>query len=475
MLPDDASGPGLFLSPVPVPQGDPAALARAAATFASAHGEIDRNRATLTSAASQAGGVGWTGAGAAACFSAAGELANAYALTAAALGQGATALRAYSASLAAAQQLAHRANDAVAATNATARALAVAQVAAQRAQDAAAEADRASAAADAQAAASPHSPAAHLAAANARAAASDASSSAGDAVTRLSALSAQYDSERSRAVTLCAQATEQASHATNQAVTAFDAAAAQLTGPPGRPAGGGAAGVPGQGGHHHSGFWSGLLHGAEHLGEDLVNGAASLGNGIIHDPGGVFALLGGIGLAGISAGGEALGVGLDATGVGAVAGVPINALSAAGIASGTAMAGAGAASIARHAAGSDHVTLMQSGSGDGGESAAEGGNPGHSPGSSEIPGPKEFDPESLKGLSPQQVQDRIPSDWARVPSKSGGGEVFRDPANPGRQIRIMPGYAAGSRPDPLTTGPYAVVSQNGVTVKIPLSGNPMLP
>jgi hypothetical protein len=45
--------------------------------------------------------------------------------------------------------------------------------------------------------------------------------------------------------------------------------------------------------------------------------------------------------------------------------------------------------------------------------------------------------------------------------------VYRDPDNFGRQIRIMPGYRPGSRADPLTTGPYAVVSQNGRTVKIP--------
>lgn len=158
---------------------------------------------------------------------------------------------------------------------------------------------------------------------------------------------------------MCAQATEQASRATTQAVTWFDAAATELTGPPSRPARGGATSVPGQAGHH-SGFWSGVLHGAEHLGVDLVNATASLGNGIIHDPGGVFAILGGIGLAGISTGGEAVGIGLDATGVGAVAGVPLNALSAAGIASGTALAGAGAAAIMRDAAGPDRVTLMQS-------------------------------------------------------------------------------------------------------------------
>jgi len=50
----------------------------------------------------------------------------------------------------------------------------------------------------------------------------------------------------------------------------------------------------------------------------------------------------------------------------------------------------------------------------------------------------------------------------------------RVPGNAGRQIRIMPGYPDGSRVDPVTLGPYAVVSQNGVVVKIPLLGNPTL-
>lgn len=89
-----------------------------------------------------------------------------------------------------------------------------------------------------------------------------------------------------------------------------------------------------------------------------------------------------------------------------------------------------------------------------------------------ISDPKSFDPNTLKGQTPQQVRDRIPADWPQSGSNTGGGEVFRDPNNPGRQIRIMPGYPKGSRSDPLTTGPYAVVSQNGVTEKIPLAGNP---
>jgi hypothetical protein len=92
-----------------------------------------------------------------------------------------------------------------------------------------------------------------------------------------------------------------------------------------------------------------------------------------------------------------------------------------------------------------------------------------------IGGPDAFDPASLTGETPAEVEAQIPPDWVRTPSKSGGGEVFSDPANPGRQIRIMPGYGAGVRPDPLTAGPYAVVSQNGVVTKVPLAGNPTLP
>jgi hypothetical protein len=34
---------------------------------------------------------------------------------------------------------------------------------------------------------------------------------------------------------------------------------------------------------------------------------------------------------------------------------------------------------------------------------------------------------------------------------------------------------AGALPDPLTTGPYAVISQNGDNFKIALEGNPTLP
>ncbi|MFC9434167.1 hypothetical protein [Nocardia sp. NPDC057030] len=109
-------------------------------------------------------------------------------------------------------------------------------------------------------------------------------------------------------------------------------------------------------------------------------------------------------------------------------------------------------------------------SGDSGEDAEEDR-------SHELPNvrdPKGFDPQTLAGKSQEEVAQGIPHKWVESPSKSGDGTVYRDPENFGRQIRIMPGYTEGNRPDPLTHGPYAEVSQNGKTTKIPLQGNPTL-
>ena len=73
------------------------------------------------------------------------------------------------------------------------------------------------------------------------------------------------------------------------------------------------------------------------------------------------------------------------------------------------------------------------------------------------------------------IRRAIPSNWIVRPSKGGGGTVFVDPSNFGRQIRLMPGYSSGNRPNPLTHGPYAVIApQNGKTTKVPLRGNPTL-
>jgi hypothetical protein len=252
MLVSDGGG-GLFLSPIPVPPGDPAALSSGAATYTAAQGEIERDRAGLTSAASQAGGTAWTGTGAAGYMAAASELAAGYSLASAALARGATALRSYASDLATAQQTAKAANAAVTTSNAAASAMLAAQSAASQAQAAADDAAQTATSAEAQATASPHSPAAKLAADNARSAATDAQSSAASAQDSLSAAAGQYDADYSRAVSLCAQAQEQATTAASRAASGFDSAMSELMGKSPRPVHGGARGIAG------GGAWSDLI------------------------------------------------------------------------------------------------------------------------------------------------------------------------------------------------------------------------
>jgi hypothetical protein len=247
MIANDGGGTGLFLSPVPEPPGDPAALSRGAATYTAAHGELERDRATLSSTAGQATGTTWRGAGAAGFVAAAEELASAYALTSSALAQGATALRGYAADLAAAKETARRANAAIGEANSLASALLTAQSAAEGAQSAADGASQAATSAQAQAAAAPHSPTAQVAADSARSAANEAASAAQEAWNRVTTLSGQYEAARSHALTLAGEARTQASLAASKASAGFEAAVANLFGVNPRPARGGAHGVPGGG------------------------------------------------------------------------------------------------------------------------------------------------------------------------------------------------------------------------------------
>lgn len=118
-------------------------------------------------------------------------------------------------------------------------------------------------------------------------------------------------------------------------------------------------------------FFSDVGEGLADGGKDVLTGLASFGNAMIQHPGDTAAMLGGTLLAGVSAGGEGLGIALDATGVGAAAGVPINAVSAAGIATGVGMAGAGAADLTRHAANDSKVEPLQRNSEGPGASGSE--------------------------------------------------------------------------------------------------------
>lgn len=246
MLPDGGQS-GLFLTPIQVPKGDPAALAAAGRTYSSGQGEIERNHAALRSAASQVGGPAWQGMGAKAYVSITNQLAACYALTSSGLSQGALTLRAYSADLAAAQEAARQANAAIASSNAAANALLSAQDAASQAQYAANEASQNATTAEAHAAANPHSPAASLAAKQARQSATDAQNAADTASSQLSSASLAYDSAHSRALGLITHAQTLATTATNKAAAGFNEAAAVLAGDRTRKPHGGAHGVPGGG------------------------------------------------------------------------------------------------------------------------------------------------------------------------------------------------------------------------------------
>lgn len=89
----------------------------------------------------------------------------------------------------------------------------------------------------------------------------------------------------------------------------------------------------------------------------VLNGVASLGNAIAHNPLEAFAVVGGGALAAVSAAGVAGSVALDATGVGAVVGVPLGGLSALGVATGVGIAGVAGASIVNDALGPDRVDV----------------------------------------------------------------------------------------------------------------------
>jgi RHS repeat-associated protein len=90
-------------------------------------------------------------------------------------------------------------------------------------------------------------------------------------------------------------------------------------------------------------------------------------------------------------------------------------------------------------------------------------------------GKGKVNPDDIRGKAPEDVPDHLPPGWVKGGSARGGGTIYHDPERRGRQVRVMPGYPPGSRPDPVTWGPYAVVSNgDGPRIKVPLAGNPTL-
>jgi hypothetical protein len=99
---------------------------------------------------------------------------------------------------------------------------------------------------------------------------------------------------------------------------------------------------------------------AADLGAGLVNGVASFANAIGQHPGDALTAVAGMALMDVSAGGEALGVALDATGIGALGGVPLNIVSAAGITAGAGLTAVGTGSLTQHAVTDSRVSPMES-------------------------------------------------------------------------------------------------------------------
>lgn len=122
-----------------------------------------------------------------------------------------------------------------------------------------------------------------------------------------------------------------------------------------------------------------LGHFAADVGAHLLNGLASFGSAILHHPGDLIEAAAGIGLTIVSSAGEGFGIVLDATGVGAVVGVPVNAVSAAGMAAGAGLAAQGLAKMAVNAAGEDHVEPFRAGRGGDGDGATSGSSGGGKP------------------------------------------------------------------------------------------------
>ncbi|MFI9387635.1 putative T7SS-secreted protein [Kutzneria sp. NPDC052558] len=106
-------------------------------------------------------------------------------------------------------------------------------------------------------------------------------------------------------------------------------------------------------------FFSDLGAGLANAAGTVVNAVASYGNAMIHHPLDTATTIAGAALTVVGAGGEVGGIALDATGAGAVLGVPTNIASAGVIATGMAMTAAGGGDLARHAAGDDEVEVMR--------------------------------------------------------------------------------------------------------------------
>jgi hypothetical protein len=103
-------------------------------------------------------------------------------------------------------------------------------------------------------------------------------------------------------------------------------------------------------------FFSDVGADLENAGGHVVNGLASVGNAAAHHPGDIATAAAGAGLMLLGAGGDVGGGLLDLTGVGAVAGIPINIASTAAVVAGGGLVLGAGGDLMMHAASDDSVS-----------------------------------------------------------------------------------------------------------------------
>ncbi|WP_326522470.1 putative T7SS-secreted protein [Cellulomonas alba] len=108
----------------------------------------------------------------------------------------------------------------------------------------------------------------------------------------------------------------------------------------------------------HAPWWDHAWRAVANAGVDAVNALASGGSAIAHHPADALGLVGGVALADVGASAFLGSLAADATGVGAVVGVPVGLASAAAIAAGSTLAVASASDLIMHAESDDTRTPL---------------------------------------------------------------------------------------------------------------------
>jgi hypothetical protein len=180
----------------------------------------------------------------------------------------------------------------------------------------------------------------------------------------------------------------------------------------------------------------------------VVNGSASVVQAMAQNPGDVVEMAAGAAMTVVGAGGEVAGFGLDLTGVGAVAGVPVNVAAAGLVTAGAVTTAHGATQLGAHAA-ENGVTLLQ-----------EAGGPAPSRGSPGDPLPDALRPDTAGPTWKGRVADNGKGEVWQAPDAAAGRASHHD-AN---SIRIM---------DPDARHPYGYVRfYNDLGQPIDATGRP---